>query len=158
MPRPSLAEQRRQGSRKVAWYLLGFAGASVLAWALAWAQGWVLARATERLSADLRNTTYARQLADSIGLFKAVSELDDDTPAGIAARAAAGPYLDGHVKREFNIPGITFGGRYDGSPLIVPDGSVPPPDTPNSYVPTACPGGRRSSRSCSPTRTRRARS
>jgi len=90
----------------------------------------------------VRNTTYARQLADSIGLFKAVPELDDDTPEGATARALAAPYLDGHVKREFNIPGITFGGRYDGSPLIVSDGSSPPADAPNSYVPTACPGGR----------------
>ena len=24
---------------------------------------------------------------------------------------------------------------------IVPDGSAPPPDTPNAYVPSACPGG-----------------
>ncbi|MBZ4275861.1 2-polyprenyl-6-methoxyphenol hydroxylase, partial [Mycobacterium tuberculosis] len=39
-------------------------------------------------------------------------------------------------------PGVTFGGRYDGAPLIVGDGSTPPPDAPNSYVPTACPGGR----------------
>jgi hypothetical protein len=26
--------------------------------------------------------------------------------------------------------------------LIVPDGSAPPPDAPNSYTPSACPGGR----------------
>jgi hypothetical protein len=35
-----------------------------------------------------------------------------------------------------------LGTRYDGSPVIVPDGSVPPPDEPNHYVPSACPGGR----------------
>ena len=43
---------------------------------------------------------------------------------------------------EFNIPGITFGGRYDDSPIIVGDGTTPPPDRANVYVPTACPGGR----------------
>jgi len=43
---------------------------------------------------------------------------------------------------EFNIPGVTFGARYDASPLIVKDGSTPPPDAAGSYVPTACPGGR----------------
>src|SRR6202012_3890809 len=42
----------------------------------------------------------------------------------------------------FNIPGIPFGGRYDGSPIIVGDGTAPPPDSPNTYVPTGCPGGR----------------
>lgn len=96
----------------------------------------------ERKPLALRNTTYARQLADSIGLFDAAPELEDDTPLGAQARAVASEYLNGHVRREFNIPGITFGGRYDGSPIIAPDGSTPPPDQPNTYVPTACPGGR----------------
>ena len=96
----------------------------------------------ERKPLAVRNTTYARQLADSIGLFDAAPELEDNTPAGAQARAAASAYLNGHVRREFNIPGITFGGRYDGSPIIVPDGSTPPPDQPNNYVPSACPGGR----------------
>jgi hypothetical protein len=35
-----------------------------------------------------------------------------------------------------------LGGRYDGSPLIVGDGSTAPPDAANTYQPTACPGGR----------------
>lgn len=96
----------------------------------------------ERKPLALRNTSYARQLADSIGLFDAAPELEDDSPQGAQARATASEYLNGHVWREFNIPGITFGGRYDGSPFIVADGSTPPPDQPNHYVPTACPGGR----------------
>jgi 2-polyprenyl-6-methoxyphenol hydroxylase-like FAD-dependent oxidoreductase len=96
----------------------------------------------ERKPLAQRNTGYARALADSIGLFDADPELDKDSVAGEAARAAASVYLDGHVKREFNIPGITFGGRYDGSPLIVSDGSSAPPDQPNAYRPSACPGGR----------------
>jgi 2-polyprenyl-6-methoxyphenol hydroxylase-like FAD-dependent oxidoreductase len=96
----------------------------------------------ERKPLAVRNTNYARQLADSIGLFDAAPELEDDSAAGRQARAAASDYLNGHVRREFNIPGITFGGRYDGSPIIVRDGSTPPPDQPNVYEPTACPGGR----------------
>src|SRR5439155_1369931 len=32
--------------------------------------------------------------------------------------------------------------RYDGSPLIVADGTEPPPDDPALYRPSACPGGR----------------
>jgi 2-polyprenyl-6-methoxyphenol hydroxylase-like FAD-dependent oxidoreductase len=96
----------------------------------------------ERKPLAQRNTGYARQFADSIGLFDAVPELDEDTPAGQRAREAAGVYLNGHVRREFNVPGVTFGGRYDGSPIIVADGSTPPPDAANSYQPSACPGGR----------------
>ncbi len=97
---------------------------------------------TERRPLAQRNTGYARHFADSVGLYAAVPELEADSAAGAAARAAASAHLNQHVRLEFNIPGVTFGGRYDGSPLIVGDGSTPPPDAPNSYVPTACPGGR----------------
>jgi hypothetical protein len=69
-------------------------------------------------------------------------ESEHDTPAGETARRRAGEYYAAHGRAEFNIPGITFGGRYDGSPAIVSDGTAPPPDRPNEYVPTACPGGR----------------
>ena len=98
--------------------------------------------AIERRPLALRNTAYARTFADSLGLFAPAAEIEDDTAAGEAARATAGAYLSEHGRREFNIPGITFGGRYDGSPIIVSDGTAPPPDVPNDYVPTACPGGR----------------
>ncbi len=98
--------------------------------------------ALERQPLAVRNTGYARAFADSIGLFEAAPELEDDSAAGVQARALASDYLNGHVRREFNIPGVTFGGRYDGSPVIVGDGSAPPPDSANVYVPRACPGGR----------------
>ena len=96
----------------------------------------------ERHPLAVRNTGYARQFADSIGLFEAVPELEDNSPQGEAARASASEYLNGHVRREFNIPGVTFGGGYDGSPIIVSDSSTAPPDAANSYVPCATPGGR----------------
>ena len=96
----------------------------------------------ERRKIAVRNTTFARGFADSVGLFVAPEELEDDSPAGAAARQAAGDYLNRHARAEFNIPGVTFGGRYDGSPIIVPDGSSPPPDLANEYVPSASPGGR----------------
>ncbi len=96
----------------------------------------------ERQAVSRRNTAYARKFADSLGLFEAVPELEDDTPEGAAARQRAGEYFGKHARAEFNIPGVTFGGRYDGSPIIVSDGTLPPPDAPNVYEPTACPGGR----------------
>lgn len=96
----------------------------------------------ERRPLAVRNTGYARVFADSLGLFTPVSEIEDDGPSGEAARAQAGEYLGRHGRAEFDIPGITFGGRYDGSPAIVADGSLPPADAANVYVPTACPGGR----------------
>ncbi|CCE01414.1 FAD-dependent oxidoreductase [Bradyrhizobium sp. STM 3809] len=98
--------------------------------------------AAERRPVALRNTDYARRFADSLGLFAAVPEIEDATATGEEARRAAGAYLDQHARAEFNIPGITFGGRYDGSPIIVPDGTRPPSDAADVYVPSACPGGR----------------
>lgn len=96
----------------------------------------------ERRPLALRNTAYARHFADSVGLFPAQPELEEDGPAGESARRAAAEHLSAHVRLEFNIPGVTFGGRYDASPLIVGDGTAPPPDSANTYVPSATPGGR----------------
>jgi 2-polyprenyl-6-methoxyphenol hydroxylase-like FAD-dependent oxidoreductase len=96
----------------------------------------------ERRALAVRNTGYAKGFADSLGNYVPPPEIEDDTPAGEAARRRAGEYYAAHGRAEFNIPGVTFGGRYDGSPAIVSDGTQPPPDTANSYVPTACPGGR----------------
>lgn len=96
----------------------------------------------ERQPLAVRNTTYAKELADSHGCFLPEEGLEEETENGAAIRSKAGTYLEGHAKREFNIPGITFGSRYDGSPVIIPDGTSPPPDSANKYIPTACPGGR----------------
>jgi 2-polyprenyl-6-methoxyphenol hydroxylase-like FAD-dependent oxidoreductase len=96
----------------------------------------------ERRPLALRNTGYARGFADSLGLFLVDPEIEADSEAGAAARQKAGEYLEGHARREFNIPGITFGGRYDSSPAILGDGTAPPEDAANLYIPSACPGGR----------------
>ena len=95
----------------------------------------------ERRPAAVRNTNYAREFADSLGANTAPAELEDNSPAGAEARARAGEYFNVHARKEFNIPGITFGCRYDGSPVIIADGE-PPPDRANVYTPTSCPGGR----------------
>jgi 2-polyprenyl-6-methoxyphenol hydroxylase-like FAD-dependent oxidoreductase len=96
----------------------------------------------ERRPIAIRNTGFARAFADSIGLYVPPPEIEDETPEGEAARRSAGAYLEAHGRKEFSIPGITFGARYDGSPVIVSDGSEPPPDSVNEYRPSAVPGGR----------------
>jgi 2-polyprenyl-6-methoxyphenol hydroxylase-like FAD-dependent oxidoreductase len=98
--------------------------------------------AQERMPLAHRNTAYARQFADSVGLFAATPELEEASERGERTRQMASEHLNGHVRLEFNIPGVTFGGRYDGSAIVVTDGSTPPPDAANNYQPTACPGGR----------------
>ena len=96
----------------------------------------------ERQPAAVRNTNYARGFADSLGNFKADPRLEEDSDYGSKLRVAAGTHYGNHGRSEFNIPGITFGTRYDDSPIVVSDGSSPPPDQANVYEPTACPGGR----------------
>ena len=78
----------------------------------------------ERRPVAVRNTGYARQFADSLGRFEPEEGLEDDTPEGAARRARAGAYLAGHGRREFDIPGITFGDRYDGSRALIGDGTA----------------------------------
>lgn len=96
----------------------------------------------ERRPLAQRNTSYARRFADSVGLFSAKPELEEDSPRGEAERQLAQRHFNEHARLEFNIPGVTFGGRYDGSPIIVRDNAALPRDEPNSYTPTASPGGR----------------
>lgn len=96
----------------------------------------------ERKPIAKRNTGFARMFADSVGLFNATDLLDQDSEAGKAERAKASEHMNAHVRKEFNIPGVTFGGRYDDSPIILNDDCTPPEDAANHYEPTACPGGR----------------
>jgi 2-polyprenyl-6-methoxyphenol hydroxylase-like FAD-dependent oxidoreductase len=96
----------------------------------------------ERRPVALRNTGFARIFADSIGLYRPSPALEAEGKAGETSRRRAGEYLANHARAEFNIPGFTFGARYDGSPIIANDPAPSPPDTPTAYVPTGKPGGR----------------
>lgn len=98
----------------------------------------------ERRPAAIRNTGYARKFADSLGGLVPQEGLEDNTPAGEELRREAGRHLQRHGRAEFNIPGITFGTRYDGSPIVCADsaGGAVPPDAADTYVPCAVPGGR----------------
>jgi hypothetical protein len=96
----------------------------------------------ERKKSATRNTGYARQFADSVGNYVPKPGIEQETAAGEDLRHAAGTYLEDHARREFNIPGITFGTRYDGSPVLPqPDGPIPE-DLPNKYAQCSVPGGR----------------
>ena len=63
-------------------------------------------------------------------------------PQGDAARAAFGEEYTAMMKREWYTNGIHLGYRYEGSPVIVPDGTPEPPDEVSHYVQTARPGHR----------------
>ena len=95
----------------------------------------------ERRPIGIRNTLSSRKLASDVATIQVPDALEHDTVEGARARADLGRHLSGFTE-EFASLGIQLGARYDASPLIVADGSNPPPDSPVEYVPSACPGGR----------------
>ena len=125
----------------------GIDDAANLGWKLAaMVQGWggpnlLASYEAERRPIAFRNTGHARRLSGSLGVIPVVPEIDEDSAAGAAARAAAAKVLS-TFGEEFASIGVQLGARYDGSSIVVPDGTDPPPDDPAIYVPSACPGGR----------------
>lgn len=83
--RSRIRAQSRSSFDKVPWYLSLMAVAAIAAWVLSWAQGWVLARLSERISADLRNSTYEHLHRLSLDFFSAkrtgdlVARISSDT-------------------------------------------------------------------------------
>lgn len=119
-----------------------------LGWMLAavlegWAEPSLLdAYTLERRPVAIRNgaTSTANYRAwvgetDFSGIFK-------EGPGGDDARSAIGASLKRGTHYEWNSLGIVLGYRYEGSPLIVPDGTPETPDEVDTYVPTARPGHR----------------
>ena len=96
----------------------------------------------ERRPIALRNTQFARSMADSIGRLRVDGPVQELGPQGDAARASLGQALAEHTRREFNIPGLQLGVCYAGSPIVAHESGGPPPDEPNRYVPTGYPGAR----------------
>ena len=96
----------------------------------------------ERRPIAVRNTRFARSLADNIGTVKLDPKLDDDTKAGQRLRDELGTKLLNHAINEFNTQGIQLGVQYCNSPIVALDDNMPPPDDPHIYTPTATPGCR----------------
>jgi 2-polyprenyl-6-methoxyphenol hydroxylase-like FAD-dependent oxidoreductase len=119
-----------------------------LGWKLAgvihgWADENLLATyEAERKPIAQRNTTFARLMADSIGKIKVPAAAEEQGAHGDEARAALGLALNNHVRTEFNIPGLQLGLRYNDSQIVARDDSPTPEDKPNTYIPSAKPGGR----------------
>ncbi|MEJ2120154.1 MAG: FAD-dependent monooxygenase [Alphaproteobacteria bacterium] len=96
----------------------------------------------DRRPVGARNLAFSKAFADSVGRTPASPAIETDTVEGRAERARIGAHLLEHARREFLIPGIHLGYRYEGSAIVVPDGTPEPPDPPSSYAPTARPGHR----------------
>lgn len=128
----------------------GVDDAANLGWKLAaMCRGWggeqlVRSFEAERRPIGLRNINFARGFANSVGTVPVTAEVERDSAAGRTERAALGDRLGAHAQSEFIIPGIVLGVRYAGSPIVSDnnDFGPPPPDEPNTYVPTGSPGAR----------------
>jgi len=71
------------------------------------------------------------------------AEIDEASERGAALREKVSGFIrENEYDREFDTDGVTFGYRYEGSPLIVPDGTPEPPHEVMTYRPTARPGHR----------------
>lgn len=96
----------------------------------------------ERHPIGRRNTSEAADCFDRLyGVMQAGDLLDADTPEGEALRAR----LQADIKDQEKLvvsSGTLLGYRYEGSPIVVPDGTDAPEDHPRRYVPTARPGHR----------------
>jgi 2-polyprenyl-6-methoxyphenol hydroxylase-like FAD-dependent oxidoreductase len=100
----------------------------------------------ERRPVALRNVA-----ASSANLRRMVStrserppppEIFQDGPAADAMRKDYGDWFTAAMRHEWFMNGFHLGYRYDGSPIVVPDGTPAPPDETSAYTQTARPGAR----------------
>ncbi len=96
----------------------------------------------ERQPVGTRNVTEASGNLRRMLSVPPHPDLLDDTPQGAATREKVGREFSETMRREWFTLGAHLGYRYEGSPILWPDGSVAPPDDPRAYVPTARPGHR----------------
>jgi len=96
----------------------------------------------ERKPIGVRNTTEAAGNFDKVaGLMRLPAEIEEGSARGDALRADVAGRVSGQ-KKTWSASGMHLGYRYEGSPIVVPDGTPPTPDHPQVYVPTTRPGSR----------------
>jgi hypothetical protein len=129
----------------------GIQDAVNLSWKLAASlQGWGGAHLLETYETEMRPVAI-RNVSEATGNLKRMlsprvlspsKEIFEDGPGSEAARIEFGNQYTELMKREWFSIGIHLGYMYEGSPIIVPDGTPQPPDEVSSYVQTARPGSR----------------
>ena len=100
---------------------------------------------TERRPVGLRNVAEAsRNLKRMLSTRERLPGPEIFVPgaANDAARKAYGEWFSDIMRNEWFANGVMLGYRYDNSPIVVPDGTLAPPDLSHPYVQTARPGAR----------------
>ena len=125
---------------------MGIGDAVDLGWKLAATlQGWGGPELLASYEAE-RRKVHERTIAEAVINYGVLSNqlvrpgLEDPGPLGEATRREVGEIIEATKLREFRTLGIVLGSRYEDSPIIVSDGSEPPPEHFMLYVPSAHPG------------------
>jgi 2-polyprenyl-6-methoxyphenol hydroxylase-like FAD-dependent oxidoreductase len=125
---------------------MGVADGVDLGWKLAAViQGWGGAHLLDSYTRE-RRPTHEYVIGEAVANHSALADtfwqegLDAPTEEGARMRARVGERIEKTKAREFCNLGVVLGYRYDDSPVIVSDGSDPPPRSYNHYEPSAHPG------------------
>ena len=86
-------------------------------------------------SRNLRRMLATRERLPGPEIFQPGAANDD-------ARREYGGWFAAIMQHEWFANGVMLGYRYDNSPIVWPDGTLPPPDLSHPYVQTARPGAR----------------
>ena len=93
-----------------------------------------------------RRPVHERTIAEAVHNFGLTGQqlvragLEEPGLVGEATRREVADIIEATKVREFKTLGIVLGMRYENSPIVVADGSEPPPDHFMLYVPSAHPG------------------
>jgi len=125
---------------------LGIADGVDLGWKVAaLLQGWGGPALLDSYEAE-RRPVHRRTIAEAVVNYAVLSDhllkadLDAESVEGEAARAAVGREIMATKVREFYTLGVVLGSRYEGSPVIVDDGSAPPSEHYAEFESSAHPG------------------
>lgn len=125
---------------------MGIGDAVDLGWKLAAVlQGWGGPKLLESYERE-RRPVHERVLNEAVENYGFLAnhmvreKIADPGPEGAAVRAKVGEEIVRMKVREFKTLGVVLGSRYRDSPVIVPDGSAPPPEDFMHYEPSAHPG------------------
>jgi 2-polyprenyl-6-methoxyphenol hydroxylase-like FAD-dependent oxidoreductase len=128
----------------------GLADAANLAWLLAaHCKGWGTAAILDAYERERHPITeqvsfFAMNHAHAMAKQRrgVPPEIEDDTPAGEAARATVGKAAYDLNVQQYCAAGLNFGYYYDQSPIIAYDGAPHPPYTMGDFTPATVPGCR----------------
>ena len=126
---------------------MGIGDSVDLGWKLAATlQGWGGSGLLASYEAE-RRPVHQRTIDEAVANYAVLSNqfvrsaLEEEGPESDAARQQVSDSIRTTKGREFHSLGLVLGARCVGSPIIVPDGTQPPPEHITDYVPSACPGG-----------------